>query len=139
MSPHNDYLEMTVLTAPPHRLHLIVVEAALRHARIAQAALDMTDYEVMSESLARSRELVTELITGLKDEQQPELIRDLRGLFVFVYRNLMETEFSRNAIQIASAISILEKHHVTWTSLIETMGEADPENPAEHKSLDWVM
>ncbi|WP_459555210.1 flagellar export chaperone FliS [Lacunimicrobium album] len=139
MNPQNEYLEMSVLTAPPHRLHLIVVEAALRFARFAQAALEMGDYESLGDALSRSREMVSELLAGLKDDQQPDMIKDLRGLFVFVYRNLMEAEFSRNPTQIENAILILEKHHRTWSDLIDALGDKPLETPEEHKSLDWVM
>ncbi len=138
MTPQNEYLEMTVLTAPPHRLHLIVVEAAVRHARIASAALELKEFETMSDSLGRSREMVAELLAGLTDEHQPELIRDLRGLFVFVYRQLMEAEFTRDMSQIDAAISVLDKHQKTWNELINSLGDVALETEDQPRSLNLV-
>jgi flagellin-specific chaperone FliS len=39
MTTAAEYLEAQVLTASPHRLHLLVVDGAIRFARQAQAAL----------------------------------------------------------------------------------------------------
>ena len=86
------YLEAQVLTAPPEQLHMLVVDGALRHARLGLRALGDADYELSHESFSRSREFVNELISGLSPDGDPELIQNLQGLFGFVHRSLVAAD-----------------------------------------------
>ena len=112
-----DYLENQVLTASPHRLHLMVVDGAVRFARLGEAALAEHRWEAMGTALARSRSCVSELIGGLDPQQAPELAERWKSLFVFVYHNLTMAELERNSQRIADAVRILELHRETWIEL----------------------
>ncbi len=112
-----DYLENQVLTASPHRLHLMVVDGAIRFARLGAAALEERRWEALGTALGRSRSCVSEMISGLDAEQSPELAERWKSLFVFVFRSLTMAELERNAQRIADAIRILELHRETWIEL----------------------
>ncbi|MCA8984756.1 MAG: flagellar export chaperone FliS [Planctomycetaceae bacterium] len=114
-----EYLEMKVLTASPQQLHLMVLEAAIRHARQARQALEQSDRENSHLLLNRSREFVTELIGGLNPEQSPEMVLSLQQLFAFAYRNLVMADLEGNPARIDDALRILELHRETWLELIQ--------------------
>ena len=65
MAVANEYLEMRVTTAPRPMLHLMVVEGAIRFAKIGCQALENKDYETSHFALCRSRACVNELIFWL--------------------------------------------------------------------------
>lgn len=111
------YLETQVLTASPHRLHLMVVDAALRHARRGAEGIEQRQWDVMFLSLSKARDCLSELIGGLKPEVDPELVEPTKQLFVFVYRNLARADFERNAELVQDAIRVLEIHRETWLEL----------------------
>ena len=111
------YLETQVLTASPHRLHLMVVDAALRHARRGAEGIEQRQWDVMFLSLSKARDCLSELIGGLKPEVDPELVEPTKQLFVFVYRNLAKADFERNAALVQDAIRVLEIHRETWLEL----------------------
>lgn len=113
----DDYLENQVLTASPHRLHLMVVDGAIRFARQGEAALHEDRWEAAGHALGRSRRCVSELISGLKLEHSPAVAERLKSLFVFVYQRLTLAELQRDPQKINDAIQILELHRETWIEL----------------------
>ncbi|MCG6157846.1 flagellar export chaperone FliS [Rubinisphaera margarita] len=115
------YLETQVLTAPGPRLHLMVVEGALRSARQAQAALEQKEFENSHQLLSRSREFVSELIAGLNPEVAPEMVGTLKRLFAYIYRALALADIDHESGHIAEAIRLLESHRDTWLELLEQL------------------
>lgn len=116
-----EYLESQVMTAGPHRLHLMVVDGAIRFARRAIDALEERRWEELETALSKSRDCVAELLGGLSPDQVPDLADRLKALFGFVYRNLAIADMERNAFPIRDAIRILEIHRETWLELGERL------------------
>jgi flagellar protein FliS len=116
-----EYLEAQVLTASPHRLHLLVVDGAIRHAKRALEALDGSRWEELDTALSRSRDCVTELVGGLNAEPTPDLTERMQALFTFVYRSLVLADLERSPARIRDALRILEIHRATWVELGEEL------------------
>lgn len=121
MAIADQYLETQVLTATPEQLHMLVVDGALRFARLGMQSLGEKNFDVAHESLGRSREFVNELILGLNPESEEEVTDNLRALFRFVHRSLVEADSNRDVDQVAAAIDILERHRQTWQELIDKL------------------
>jgi flagellar biosynthetic protein FliS len=119
----NEYLETKILTATPRQLHLIVVDQAIRHAAAAQSALEQGDLEKAHFALDDARKFISELIAGLDPRQSPEIVDNLRGLFAFAHRNLVEAELHRDAQRVEHALRILRLHRDTWLALCEKLGQ----------------
>ncbi|QDT66556.1 flagellar export chaperone FliS [Calycomorphotria hydatis] len=145
MNAELEYLEAKVLTARPEQLHLMVVEGALRHARKAEIAAHDNNREQRHEQLGLARDYISELIGGLNQESDKNLVGPVAQLFVFVYRRLVEADADHGMDKIRDAIHILEMHRETWLELIETrISEAAtnetpanvPEAPKPHMSFD---
>lgn len=117
------YLETQVQTASPERLHMMVVDAAIRFARQGAAAMGEQRFDVSFEALNRSRACVNELMTGIRAEPNPELAEQLKGLFLFVHRNLVLADIRRDPKLIADGLQILEHHRQTWLELTEKLRE----------------
>ncbi len=140
----DDYLENQVLTASPHRLHLLVVEGAIRFARRGQSEMQAERWEAMDQALGRSRDCVTELIGGLDVNAWPPMAEQLKSLFVFIYRNLALAELERNPQRIEDACRLLQLHRETWLELGVTLQSTpvaalSDKIPAPHStSRSWV-
>jgi flagellar protein FliS len=115
------YLESQALTASPERLHLMVIEAAIRFARKGEAALVEKNYEAAYFALDRSRSCVGELLGGINADPNPELAESLKALFVFVHASLTRADVEREPQLIRDALAILESHRQTWLNLIESL------------------
>lgn len=116
-----EYLETQVLTASPERLHLMVVDAAVRFARKGEEALEAADYATACSALDRSRSCVNELLAGVNSDPNPELADRLRSLFLFVHGNLVRADLTHDARLVRDALSILETHRETWLALIKQL------------------
>lgn len=145
MAAIDEYLENQVLTASPHRLHLMVVEGAIRFARRGQMEMQAERWEAMGRSLSLSRSCVTEMIGGLNVEMWPEMAEPLKSLFMFIYRSLTIAEMERNSAKIDDAVQLLQQHRETWvelgTKLQSSLATSLPlENTSTTNtlSLSWV-
>lgn len=127
-----EYLEAKVLTASPHRLHLLVVDAALLHTRRGLDALIARQWEELDRDMARARNCVSELIGGLRPDVAPELAGGVKELLLFVFRNLVEGEIERDPQRLRDALRILLSHRETWVAL----GEKLAQNGAVDESPD---
>ncbi|MGE3313867.1 MAG: flagellar export chaperone FliS [Planctomycetaceae bacterium] len=137
MIAEDQYLETKVMTATPWQLHLMVVDAAIRKGTQAEAALERGDFEAAHFALNSSRDCVTELLGGLNGEQLPEVVSQLRALFGFVYRNLVEADMLRDTNRIADAVRILRTHRETWLALAEKLRDEAPAAPATEERRSW--
>ena len=123
MQPVDPYLETRVMTASPEQLHLMVVDAAIRHSRKAEQALTANDYEVSFMALTKARECVDELLTSLDPTQAPEVTENVKQLFLFVHRNLRLADLQRDPQKVRGALKILEMHRETWQQLLQRLAE----------------
>jgi flagellar secretion chaperone FliS len=120
------YLENQVLTASPHRLHLMVVDAAIRHARRGLEGLERQEWETTFRSLSAARDCMSELIGGLNPAIDADLVDPTKDLFVFVYRNLAKADFDRDPQLVRDAIRILDIHREAWIELGLQLGAGQP-------------
>jgi len=126
----NAYRETQVTTATPQQLHLMVVEGAIRAATLAEQAMEKGDFEGAHLALSNARDFVAELISGLIEERAPELVGKMKGLFVFVYRNLADADRERDIKRVRDALKILRIHHETWLSQIERLNASQTTGPS---------
>lgn len=131
----DEYLESRVSTSAPHQLHLMVVEGAIRYAKQARESLEQKDIETAHLALNRSREFVSELISGVKPEQNQELAERVQGLFVFAYRNLAVADMEQEPRAVTDALRVLEMHRDTWRMLCDQLKD-EPREGAPPMSFD---
>lgn len=123
VSAAEEYLESRVLTAPPERLHLIVVEAALRFAKIGAQALRDRKFDRSFASLSKSRDCVNELMCSIQGDSQPELASRLKSLFLFCHRALLQADLEHEPRHADDAVRVLEIHRETWLELIGRLAQ----------------
>ena len=127
MHMQDEYLDSKVMTASPYHLHLMVIDGAIRHATQAEQAMDADDFETAHFALNDSRSFVGELISGLNEEQAPELVDPLKGLFLFAFRNLVEADLNRDVAKVRDALAVLRSHRETWLALADALENAQVE------------
>ena len=121
-SAHENYLVTQVLTAPPQKLQLMLIEAAIRAARLARQKWQGGENEAGSEPLIRAQEIVSTLIAGLNREVAPELVQRVASVYLFVYRSLIEANLRHDEKKLDDAIRVLEEERKTWQEVCATIG-----------------
>jgi len=121
----NAYLETQVNTATPQKLRLMLITGAIRFARQTEAHWKAEDIEAAYESLVRSREIVSELLSTI-EPSAGELPKTMAAIYVFVFRTLTEAQMHRDPEKLNEAIGVLEEEQQTWTEVCEQY----PDGPA---------
>ncbi|MBI1899788.1 MAG: flagellar protein FliS [Planctomycetia bacterium] len=117
----DDYLASQVLTAPPQRLHLLLLEGAIRFGNQALARWEAGDKPGGDEALGRCRDIVAELLAGLKPSVAPELVRDVGARYLWVFRRLVEAKQERSAQNVRDVLGVLREERQTWQLLCERL------------------
>lgn len=133
-----EYLEAQVLTAPPHRLHLLVVEAAIRFSRQALAAFADQDWPAGETALSRARACVAELLCGIRTEVAPDLAERQNRLWLFAYRCLALGELLHDRRKVEDALRILELHRETWLELSSRLLSGEKASVPEPHLSSWL-
>jgi flagellar protein FliS len=131
-SARDSYLETQVHTATGQRLRLMLIEEALRQARAGQAALAQSQQGDAVLALARCRDIVVELLSGIRETDTP-VVRQTLGVYAYLFSALAEVQQSRDLHQLAGIIRVLEEEQLTWQEVclalperIVAKGEAAP-------------
>ncbi len=127
----DEYFTTQVLTAPPQKLHLMVIEAAIRAAEQAQKNWNDEDRGISCESLIRAQECVAQLLAGLNRESGLPLVDKLASLYVFVLRRLRDANLHRDSQALDEALKILTMERQTWQMVCQRTAGGEPAAPSE--------
>lgn len=118
--PRDAYLQTQVLTAAPQRLRLMLVERALRDVELTARLWDEHQPEQALESLIRCRDIISELIAGIRQGESP-LAQKVLGLYLFLFQALTEAQLSRDPAKLAAVRRILTAERVTWQQVCQQL------------------
>lgn len=128
------YLAGEVLAAPPQKLQLMLIEAAIRSVRLAEQHWNAGEQQAGARALGRCQEIMVELLSGLRPDTMPELVSRVAGVYLFIYRALVSATRDRDPRKLADAVQVLEMERETWRQVCSTMA-ASPEPIAAHERL----
>ncbi len=116
----DEYLQARVMTASPHRLHLMVVDEARKAARALVQSLETDDLDAAHTAAGRARQCVGELVSGLRTDQSPELITQVQEYFLHIQKNLHLADLTQDTPAAATALKLIEDYRDTWAALIDS-------------------
>jgi flagellar protein FliS len=124
------YLEGKILTASQPRLHLMLLEGALRFGQ--QAKQKWSDEEMsaeVGELLNRMMDVVEEmtLSTAVPDS---EIAKQLVEQYAFLYRELGQSRVHGDRTKLDECLELLEFHRETWKLACENV-VADTATPSK--------
>ena len=123
--PASTYLQTQVLTATPQRLRLMLIEAALRDAELTAELWVNGQDEPALEALIRCRDVVSELIAGIRPDASP-LAQKVLGLYLFLFQALTEAQLSHDRQKLATVRRVLAAERETWQQVCRQMSDASP-------------
>jgi flagellar protein FliS len=120
------YFENEVLTAPPQKRHLMLIEGALRYCYAAFDCWKKQQEEPRAALLVRAQQIMVAMITGLKYDRTPELIRQVARVYVFIYRSIVEAHVNHDPQKLADAIRVLHIERETWQQVCRQLAGQQP-------------
>jgi flagellar secretion chaperone FliS len=126
MQPHirDEYLVTEVMTAPPQKLQLMLIDAVLRFAATAKEHWQAGNNDAAGEAILRCQQIVSEIMAGIRPEADRALAGKVSGIYAFVFRALVAAHLRSDARKLDEAISVLEIERETWQMLCGRMGDA---------------
>ena len=122
-----NYLQSKILTAPPHRLHLTLIEGAIRFGRQAEDALRHGDQVAAGVSLLRTLDVVGEMLAGVRANKS-ELNEQIADFYLFLFRTVAEAKINGDAEKMAEALRLLEYERETWQLVCEKLAAESAES-----------
>jgi flagellar protein FliS len=131
-SAREQCLATSVMTSSREKLHLMLIEGGLRLAERALQQRRTGREEDAFTSILRAREIVNELISGMKHDATDDLTRRVAAIYVFIFRRLVEAGYPRQQQPLEEAIRVLRIERETWRQVcgLHEASDADAGPPA---------
>lgn len=132
----SQYLEGKVLTASQSRLHLMLLEGALRFGQQARNQWDDQDKRAEVEALlTRTIDIVEELCMGAAAGKL-DISKQLEEQYAFLFRELMAARINHDLEKLDASLRLLEFERETWKLACDLEPEAETATkrivPASH-------
>ncbi len=122
LAARDEYLTTEVLTAAPQKLHLMLIEGAIRFATRAQMHRQQQEHEAAFRAVVRAQEIVSQLMAGFAANLDQLVVRQAAGVYSFIYRSLVLANVNRDSAKLADALRLLEIERETWRQVCEQLG-----------------
>ena len=122
------YLKTKVMTSSPAELRLMLLDGAIKFVQQAIQGVNESAFESVYEGVSRSQAILTELMSSLRPEHDPELCERLNGLYTYVFNLLVKANGDMSAQPLEEALKLLEYERETWLMLMERTIESNEQS-----------
>lgn len=109
----NVYKNNSVNYASKEQLLLMLVDGAVKFAKMAKEAINKKDIKNAHEFLTRTQDIFTELMISL-DKNAGDWASNLFKIYEFIKEGLVEVNIKKDAKKLDSLIPLIEDVRDTW-------------------------
>lgn len=113
------------MNASPIDLRLMLLDGLIRRIDEAGVALHDSQTAVALEAFAKARAIAEELESGISEDGGLELARQMRNLYAYLHRLLVEARVERCHTKLDEARRLVEFEHETWSMLNRRLVDGD--------------
>ena len=113
------YFRAKVMSAKPEELRMLLLDGAVRFARQAEEGLRNKQYEQSYNGITKCRDIIVELMTTIREDHNPELAKNVRALYTFIFNEITEANLERSSARMQKVVQLLEYERETWALLLE--------------------
>ena len=111
------YQEHAVTTQSKGHLVVLLYDGAIRFLNQAIEALEAGDLARKGELVGKAMDIVNELDTALDMDAGGEIANNLRSLYDFMRRHLLQGHLRNNAQTLRDVVAILEELNEAWRTI----------------------
>ena len=115
----NAYLTTKVLTASPQELRLMLLDGALKFVQQGRDGLSRKDFEASFNGFSQCRAIIIELMTSIRPDCERDLAENVKALYSFMYKHLVEGVYEKDFTKIDEVIRLLTYERETWVMAME--------------------
>lgn len=128
-SDDNPYLQQEVLTASPPQLRLMLIQRAETLCGFVQQLWSAGEELQASSWLLRIREILGELLEGVKDKSNP-VSQPVSDFYVFLLQLLTRIEQTKDSEKLRTLEELLHIENETWQQVVQkSLNEAASASP----------
>jgi flagellar protein FliS len=113
----NSYKQTNFHTANPMKLVIICYEGAISSLKLARKLYAAGDYEGKAKAMQKSFEIISEINTSLDLEKGGDIARNLRSLYLYMMKTLIEADLKRDLGMLDEVIRILTELEAAWKEI----------------------
>ena len=122
-NPLQSYKTISLETAPPGRLVLMLFDGAIKFLEKAKLGFDIEDPVEMNETvhnnITRAQDIINELNSTLNMDQGGEIAVVLRDLYVYLDKRLFESNIRKESQGVQEVIDRLGTVQAGWSEMLE--------------------
>lgn len=126
-NPWQSYRQVATRTASPGQLVLMLYEGAIRFLERAQAGFDLEDpvefNTTINNNILRAQDIIRELDYSLNVDQGGELAIQLRRLYDYFDRLLLEANLRKDPKGIGEVIQRITELRDAWATMLSQQGQ----------------
>ena len=112
------YLETEIKTATPQKLRLMLIDGALRFARLTLQHWEVSAQQEARETCRRCRNILLELLSSLNTESSSVAAKSA-DIYIYLIQAITQAELDDDTSQIDEVIRVLEIERGTWREVCE--------------------
>ena len=113
------------MNASPIDLRLMLLDGLIRRIDEAGVALHDSQTAVALEAFAKARAIAEELESGISEDGGLDLAIQMRNLYAYLHRLLVEARVERCHTKLDEARQLVEFEHETWSMLNQRLVDGD--------------
>ncbi|ODN30066.1 flagellar export chaperone FliS [Fervidobacterium thailandense] len=117
-----DYTEQMVMTASPAKLVELLLDKAITVIEEAKKFIQEKDYPNANDKIIRAQDIVMELNLSLDVEKGGDIAKNLRALYTYMYRTLVEANIKKDIGMLDDVKGLLSELLATWREAMKKAG-----------------
>lgn len=113
-NPYAVYKNNSVNFASKEQLLLMLVDAAVKFAKIGRQAIADKNIKVAHENIVKTQDIFYELMATLDVEKGGDWARKLMSVYDFIVRSLVEANMKKDLKLMDQVIPLIEEVRNTW-------------------------
>jgi len=111
------YYQTNVQTSDQLTLSIMLYDGMIRFLKKAESRAQANDIEGTHNYLMRSKDIVNELLSTLRVENTGDVGKNLRELYLYMFRRIVEANLRKDPEIIGELIKITDTLRQGWTQL----------------------
>ena len=112
------YQKTQITTASPEKLLIMLYDGAIQYSLQAKIHLENKNISEAHTLLLRAQAIVTEFMSSLSFDPNPEVARNLYSLYDFIKYKLIQANIKHDPTMIDDAVDILKTLKSAWEEAI---------------------
>jgi flagellar protein FliS len=112
-------INSSILESNPHQIILMMFDGMLQGVAEAKGAIERKDYELKSQSLTKSINILDALIQSLDFDIEPEISKNFEVMYSYCIHCLTEASSSLKTDKLDEVIEMIKPVRMAWSEMPE--------------------